>query len=392
MISLLSDFESHFHEYLTANQFQTLSILISLINQYRQVKIEKLAGYFPLPIQFESRRKHLQRFLVLTALSVPLIWFPIISTIIAQKIPSGKSLVVAIDRTQWQNKNIFLITLIYNHHGLPLYWKPLDKKGASNLAEQKSLIRPIIKLLKNYHIIIIGDREFHSVELSKWLKNQKKKGKKVDFALRQKAGTFYHQGGGKYRKLSEIEVIKGVKQIKMGIKVTKKRGFGSHNLSIYHKKNKGVKKMNEPWYILTSLDNVEEVIKVYQQRMGIEIMFKDYKKGGYNIEESKANEQRLTSLLLLIAIGYTNQTLKGKIIKIKGMQKYIGRVTEKKRKIKRNSDFWVGLYGEIWINNYDNYQEEVEKIMARNKNKQKFYQQGIKVKEKLEKLYSESIS
>ena len=242
MISLLSDFESHFQEYLTPNQFQTLSILISLINQYRQVKIEKLAGYFPLPIQFESRRKHLQRFLVLTALSVPLIWFPIISAIIAQKIPSGKSLVVAIDRTQWQDKNIFLITLIYNHHGLPLYWKPLDKKG------------------------------------------------------------------------------------------------------------------------------------------------------GYNIEESKANEQRLTSLLLLIAIGYTNQTLKGKIIKIKGMQKYIGRVTEKKRKIKRNSDFWVGIYGEIWINNYDNYQEEVEKIMARNKNKQKFYQQGIKVKEKLEKLYSESIS
>lgn len=112
--------------------------------------------------------------------------------------------------------------------------------------------------------------------------------------------------------------------------------------------------MNEPWYILTSLDNVEEVIKVYQQRMGIEIMFKDYKKGGYNIEESKANEQRLTSLLLLIAIGYTNQTLKGKIIKVKGMQKYIGRVTEKRRKIKRNSDFCLGLYGELWINNYDN--------------------------------------
>ena len=75
-----------------------------------------------------------------------------------------------------------------------------------------------------------------------------------------------------------------------------------------------------------------------------------------------------------------------------GFCKYIGRVTEKKRKIKRNSDFWVGLYGEIWINNYDNYQEEVEKIMRINKNKHKFYKQGIKVKEKLENLYSESIS
>lgn len=60
--------------------------------------------------------------------------------------------------------------------------------------------------------------------------------------MRQKAGTFYHQGGGKYKKLSDIEIVKGVKQIKMGIKVTKKRGFGNHNLTVYHKKNKGIKK------------------------------------------------------------------------------------------------------------------------------------------------------
>ena len=110
------------------------------------------------------------------------------------------------------------------------------------------------------------------------------------------------------------------------------------------------------------------------------------KKGGYNLEESKANEQRLTNLLLLIAIGYTNQTLKGKIIKNKGIQKYIGRTTEKKRKTKRHSDFWIGLYGEIWSNNYESYQDEIEKIMSINKNKMVFYYQGLKVKEKLEKV------
>jgi hypothetical protein len=388
MISLLSESQSHFERYLTPTQFQTLSILISLINQYRQVKIEKLATYFPLPIQFESRRKHIQRFLVLVGLSIPLIWFPIISLIITQHIPFNSSLIIAIDRTQWQDKNIFLISLIWNRHGLPIYWKILSKKGASNLAEQKSLIRPIIKLLNKYHIIIIGDREFHSIELATWLKKEKKKGKKVDFAFRQKQGSFYHQGGGKYSQLSEIEISKGVKQIKMGLKLTKKTGFSQNNLAIYHKRKKGQSKNQEPWYILTSLNNVEEVIKIYQQRMGIEIMFKDYKKGGYNLEESKANEPRLTNLILLIAIGYTNQTLKGKIIKNKGIQKYIGRTTEKKRKIKRHSDFWIGLYGEIWLNNYDNYQEEIEKIMSINKNKLEFYHKGIKVKEKLEKLYS----
>ena len=388
MISLLSQFESHFNQYLTPTQFQTLSILISLINQYRQVKIEKLATYFPLPITFESRRKHIQRFLVLTGLSISLIWFPIISLIITQQFPANSSLIIVLDRTQWQDKNIFIISIIWSRHAWPIYWIIFEKKGSSNLIEQKALIRPVIKLLKKYHIIIIGDREFHSIGLATWLKNEKKKGRKVDFALRQKQGSFYHRGGGKYSKLSEIEIKKGVKQIKMGIKVTKKKGFSRNNLAIYHQRKKRKKRSEEPWYILTSLDSVSQVIKVYKKRMGIEIMFKDYKKGGYNLEESKANEQRLTNLILLITIGYINQTLKGKIIKNKGIQQYIGRSKDKKRRTKRNSDFWIGLYGEIWINSYEEYEQEIAKIININKNKFSFYRQGFKIKEKLAKIYN----
>ena len=166
MISLLKQFETHFNQHLSPVQFQTLSILIGLINQYRQVKIEKLATYFPLPILFESRRKHIQRFLVLTGLSIPIIWFPIIQFIITQHIPFNSSLIIALDRTQWKDKNIFVISLIWSRHALPIYWNILNKKGASNLQEQKALIKPVIKLLKKYHIIFIGNREFHSIELA----------------------------------------------------------------------------------------------------------------------------------------------------------------------------------------------------------------------------------
>jgi hypothetical protein len=38
---------------------------------------------------------------------------------------------------------------------------------------------------------------------------------------------------------------------------------------------------------------------------GIEAMFKDCKTGGYNLEKSHANNQRLKSLILLIAIAYS---------------------------------------------------------------------------------------
>ena len=49
----------------------------------------------------------------------------------------------------------------------------------------------------------------------------------------------------------------------------------------------------------------DEVLKIYRSRMGIEAMFKDCKTGRYNLEGSGANTQRLTNLILLIAIAYT---------------------------------------------------------------------------------------
>ena len=49
----------------------------------------------------------------------------------------------------------------------------------------------------------------------------------------------------------------------------------------------------EPCYLLTNIDNLDEVVKIYRSRMGIEAMFKHCKTGGYNLEGSQANVQRL---------------------------------------------------------------------------------------------------
>ena len=64
-------------ESIPRGQIQTLKILIWLLTVQKTVKIERLSACFPLPIKYESRRKHIQRFLTLSALSLPLFWFPI---------------------------------------------------------------------------------------------------------------------------------------------------------------------------------------------------------------------------------------------------------------------------------------------------------------------------
>jgi hypothetical protein len=64
-------------------------------------------------------------------------------------------------------------------------------------------------------------------------------------------------------------------------------------------------------------------IATYQKRMGIEEMFRDYKSGGYYLEETGLKGQRLLALILLIALVYSSAVIQGTNLKIKAAKQYI---------------------------------------------------------------------
>ena len=134
-MTFFSAYQDHFTKYFSSAQLQTLKILLWLLTVQKQVRIERLAACFPLPILYDSRRKHIQRFLILPSLSLTLLWFPIIESIIKKEFKSGSRIIITIARTQWKDKNVFLVAMIGKKHALPIYWHLLDKRGASNLAE-----------------------------------------------------------------------------------------------------------------------------------------------------------------------------------------------------------------------------------------------------------------
>ena len=96
---LPSFYQSHLQQQLTRAQFIVLSLLLALIQQHKQVCLERLADAFPLCIKFESRRRKLQRFLILPQLSIVKIWFPLVSYWLETYCPVSTVLYVAIDRT-----------------------------------------------------------------------------------------------------------------------------------------------------------------------------------------------------------------------------------------------------------------------------------------------------
>ncbi len=54
--------------------------------------------------------------------------------------------------------------------------------------------------------------------------------------------------------------------------------------------------------------------------------YRDFKRGGYNLEGTKVTGERLITLVILISIAYTVSTLAGQKIKRMGVQNYVGRV------------------------------------------------------------------
>ena len=160
-MNILDFYQNHIKQKLSPAQVVTLQILLYLISVYKTVQISKLTNLFPLPIQSESKRKHIQRFLTIKELSLPLFWFPLVRIMVEKLFKFPSELVLIIDRTQWQNTNILMISLAWKKRAIPLYWKILTHKGASNLTEQKAVIRPVIRLLKGQKIILTSDRSIY---------------------------------------------------------------------------------------------------------------------------------------------------------------------------------------------------------------------------------------
>ncbi len=92
-------------------------------------------------------------------------------------------------------------------------------------------MRPVIRILKKYKLVVVGDREFQSIELANSLQEQN-----VSFVLCQKQNTTFRQKRREFQPLSSIPIHPGIRQFTTNINLTQKPGFGRFNLAVYWKR------------------------------------------------------------------------------------------------------------------------------------------------------------
>lgn len=299
-LKMLPEFyQNHLKSQLTLAEYIFLKILLHLLQSIKKVSLEKLSSALPLPIKFESRRKRIQRFFSLPNLTIERVWFPIIEEILKIYFSQEKIIYVAIDRTNWCRINLFMVSIIWDKRAFPVYFTLLPKLGSSNLKEQQSAITKILPIFKDYKICILGDREFCSVKLAKYLQDLG-----LYFCLRLKKNEFVEYQKDIWIELKDLGLVPGISFFLKGVKLTKTRGFFSFNIvGKWKRKINGVTP-KEGWFILTNFDSLEFAISAYKKRFDIEEMFRDFKSGGYNLEDTNVKGERFISLVLLITIAY----------------------------------------------------------------------------------------
>jgi hypothetical protein len=143
----------------------------------------------------------------------------------------------------------------------------------------------------------------------------------------------------------------------------------------------------DPWYILTNLDDLNLVLSFYKSRWGIESMFKDCKTGGYNLEKTWVNQTRFLALVLLVAIAYSLAIFYGEAIKRMGVRSYVCRKPESNRKVERHSHFWIGLYGQLWVNAMNDWPDLVIQLTNFKPHKQQNFRRGLKAQSIIESAF-----
>jgi hypothetical protein len=83
----------------------------------------------------------------------------------------------------------------------------LPKLGNSNFESQSTNLQQVLPLFSKYKVIVLGDREFCSVDLANWLKE-----KGVSFCLRLKKNLCIETEYLVWQRLDELGIVPGTSE------------------------------------------------------------------------------------------------------------------------------------------------------------------------------------
>ena len=83
------------------------------------------------------------------------------------------------------------------------------------------------------------------------------------------------------------------------------------------------------------------------------------------------------ALVLLIAIAYYLQTIRGQQLNTVPKRTYICRLKEPHRSSERHSDFWIGTYGTFWVEAMETFSDLAFSLLLLKPQKRSYFLKGL---------------
>lgn len=261
------------------------------------VYLTEIAAYRLGRAKLASKTRQLRRFVANEAIDVWACYAPIARRVL-QAAAAGGRIRLLIDTLELSGqRQILMVALAYRRRAVPIGWVVQRRKGVTDSQTQIALLGEILPLLPDdADVVLIGDGEFHSVDLMEWLQKQR-----LHFHLRLHADTYVQLPDGRWAQLQNLDIPKGQRRYLHDVHITRDKRGGPFHLAIAWPEGK-----EHPWFIASDQPACYQTLRDYTRRMWIDEMFGDFQENGFHLHQSRLYKPaRLSRLLLALAWVYT---------------------------------------------------------------------------------------
>ena len=272
--------------------------LVVGIYRSRSVYLSRVAGKIPGSAKLLSITRRLSRLLGNSAICVREWYEPIARQWLEAQWYCLGEIRLIVDATKVGfGHQLLMVSLAYRKRAIPIAWTWVKHvRGHSDAIKQLALLNYVRTLLPLGAVVfMVGDCEFGSVEVLKWLDLWH-----WFYVLRQKADTCVWVKQYQEWKPFSSFVRRAGQSAWLGKGYLTAKAIYPTSLLVHWQAGE-----DEPWCLATNLPDREITLRYYQRRMWAEEMHGDLKKHGFDLEHTMLRDfMRLSRLMLAVALLY----------------------------------------------------------------------------------------
>ena len=265
----------------------------------QSVHLARIASRLPVgEAKLTSTTDRFRRFLRNAAFRVRPWYRPIAERLLARAALSGTIRLILDGSKVGAGQQLLMVALAYRQRALPICWTWVrGARGHSTARKQLALLGYVHGLLPSgTSVLVVGDCEFGTIAVARQLQNWH-----WQYVLRQKGNTQVSVSSTTIAWCDAVSLVPARDQVVWypHAIVTIKHLFHARLLGYWALGE------DEPWLLLTNMDQPQAALRAYRRRMWVEEMFGDWKRHGVDLETTHLRHVlRLSRLVFLVAVLY----------------------------------------------------------------------------------------